>query len=251
MKTRLALLSMVLIAALLAGCGDLAIGGKTPRTIQASNTFASEDRPVSGFHAIAISTVGNVLLSQGEEESLTIQGSDNVIPLIKTTVVNGVLEIKTDEPLNIVGMQGKNNLTFILKVKQLDGITVSGVAQVNMDQLAAPSLDLTLSGAGKVNLQMISGMSLKVTVSGVGDVTLSGIYRTAEFVISGAGPLNAADLRLQTADVKVSGVGSVTLWVTDRLTGTISGGGSVSYYGNPQADTSTSGVGSFKSLGDK
>ncbi len=251
MKTRLALLSMVLVAAMLAGCGDLAIGGRAPRTIQASNTFASEDRSVSGFHAIAISTVGNVLLSQGEEESLTIQGSDNIIPLIKTIVVNGVLEIKTAEPLNIVGMQGKNNLTFILKVKQLDGVTVSGAAQVNMDQLGAPSLELKMSGAGKVNMQMISGMNLKVSVSGAGDVTLSGIYRKADIVISGAGPVNAADLRLQTADVNVSGVGNATLWVTDSLTGTISSGGSVSYYGNPQVDTKTSSVGTFKSLGDK
>ncbi len=251
MKTKFAFLSLVLVAALLAGCSFSMFGGKNVRTIQASNTFASETRSVSGFHAIAISTVGNVLLSQGAEESLTIEGSDNVIPLIKTEVVNGVLEIKTDEPLNIVGMQGKNTLTIIIQVKELDNVTVSGVANINMDALGAPSLELIMSGAGKINMQMISGMDLKVTVSGLGDVTLSGIYRTAEFSISGAGPVNAADLRLETADVNVSGVGNVTLWVTGSLTGTISGAGTVSYYGSPQTSTSATGIGVFKSLGSK
>jgi hypothetical protein len=251
MKTKFIFISFVLIAALLAGCGDLVIGGKKVRTIQASDTFASEKRDVTGFHAVDISTVGNVLLSQGAEESVTVQGSDNIVPLIKTTVENGVLVIKTDEPLNIVGMKGKNILTFVIQVKELDGVTVSGVAEVNMDQLSAPSLELNMSGAGKVNMQMISGMSLKVTVSGVGDVKLSGIYKTANIVISGAGPIDAADLRLQTADVNISGIGGATLWVTDRLTGTVSGAGSVSYYGNPQTSTKATGVGVFKSLGNK
>lgn len=251
MKTTYKILSLFVAIILLTGCGPIIIGGQKVRTIQASNTFASEKRDVNGFHAIDISTVGNVLLSQGEEESVTIQGSDNVVPLIKTTVENGVLVIKTDEPLNIVGMQGKNNLTFIIQVKDLDSVIVSGVAQVNMDQLAAPSLELTMSGAGKVNMQMISGMDLKVTVSGVGEMVLSGIYRTAEVVISGAGPVNAADLRLQTANVNISGVGSARLWVTDHLTGTISGAGNVSYYGSPQTDTNVSGLGRFETLGNK
>ena len=80
---------------------------------------------------------------------------------------------------------------------------------------------------------------------------MAGAATSATIVISGAGPIDARELRVQTADVNISGLGGATLWVTDRLTGTISGGGSVSYYGSPQTTTQTSGLGVFKSLGNK
>jgi hypothetical protein len=70
-------------------------------------------------------------------------------------------------------------------------------------------------------------------------------------LLSGAGALEAGNLKCTSADITISGLGGATVWVTDTLTGKISGAGSVSYYGNPQTSFSTSGAGSFKSLGDK
>jgi hypothetical protein len=63
--------------------------------------------------------------------------------------------------------------------------------------------------------------------------------------------VNGADLKIQTANVTISGIGGATLWVTDQLTGNISGAGNVSYYGNPQTNTNSSGIGKFESLGSK
>jgi hypothetical protein len=63
--------------------------------------------------------------------------------------------------------------------------------------------------------------------------------------------VEAPDLQIQTANVSVSGLGGATLWVTDELSGEISGAGSVSYYGDPQTNTQSSGIGGFKSLGSK
>jgi hypothetical protein len=39
--------------------------------------------------------------------------------------------------------------------------------------------------------------------------------------------------------------------VTGQLSGKISGGGSVSYYGEPETSTEVSGLGKFNSLGSK
>jgi hypothetical protein len=39
--------------------------------------------------------------------------------------------------------------------------------------------------------------------------------------------------------------------VTSQLTGNISGGGSVRYYGSPQTNTESAGLGKFESLGNK
>lgn len=49
--------------------------------------------------------------------------------------------------------------------------------------------------------------------------------------------MDAGDLKCQTPDVTITRLGSVTVWVTDELTGTITGGGSVKNTGGPTKNT--------------
>ena len=146
---------------------------------------------------------------------------------------------------------GADLFTFDITVKDLTALTVSELADVEMEALTTTVLDVTVSGAGKVRLDQLAVKSLNVLVSGLGSVEVAGEAAHATIDISGAGEVRAADLQCQTADVTVPGLGSATLWVTDALSGKISGGGNVSYYGDPQADTETPGLGKFKALGSK
>ena len=59
------------------------------------------------------------------------------------------------------------------------------------------------------------------------------------------------DLRIHTANVKLAGMGGATVWITDQLTGEISGAGSVSYYGSPLTEVKTPGLGKFIALGSR
>jgi hypothetical protein len=46
-------------------------------------------------------------------------------------------------------------------------------------------------------------------------------------------------------------MGSATVWVDKELDASISGAGSVSYYGNPSVQERISGAGDVKGLGEK
>jgi hypothetical protein len=142
-------------------------------------------------------------------------------------------------------------LTFTIVVKELTSLAISGAGDVQVETLSTPSMVLAMSGAGRVQMSQLTTDSLELNLSGAGGLEIKGAATEATINISGAGGVNAPDLKIQTANVVISGLGSVTLWVTDLLTGEISGAGSVSYYGTPQANTTSSGLGQFKSLGDK
>jgi len=120
-----------------------------------------------------------------------------------------------------------------------------------MEALTTPRLDINMSGAGKVQQNQITTENLNLNISGVDGIDIFGQATQATIDISGAGGVNAPDLKTQTVNITISGLGSVTIWVTDQLTGNISGGGSVSYYGDPQTNTTTIGLGNFKPLGEK
>ena len=251
MRTKFVFTPIVVAMALISGCG-IFNANQNVKIIHASNNFLSDKRNVSGFTAIDVRTVGNVLLSQGGTEAVTVQGSDNVVPLIRTRVSNGVLVIDTDEPINIVGMQGKTILTFIIQAKDLTGITVSGLADVNMDRLSTSSLNIAMAGAGNVKMEGLAAQTLSITVSGLGNIRIAGEAESATITISGAGGVQAPDLKTKNTTVDISGLGGATVWVTDTLGGTISGSGDVSYYGKPlTVKTKTTGLGTFKDLGSK
>jgi len=249
MKTSIKFLAFFIAVALVTnGCGLLKSAGV--QLITPSNVIITETREVSGFTSIDMSTMGKVLINQGQSESLNISGSDNLVPLIKTTVSNGVLDISSDGSISVTSFNEKY-LTFTIIVKDLSSLNISGLGDIQMGILNTPSLNISMSGAGKVRLDQLLTDKLDVSLSGLGSVEIAGKATQATIDISGAGSVNAPDLQIQSANVTVPGLGSATLWVNDQLTGNISGAGSVSYYGNPQTNTNTSGLGSFKPLGAK
>jgi hypothetical protein len=249
MKTIGRWITIALLVALLAGCSMISNAGV--KVITPSNTLISENRDVSGFTGINFSTLGKVNIMQGDVESLNINGPDNLVPEIITTVTNGTLIIKTQPNVTINPLGAENPLTFTIVVKNLTSLNLSGLGDVQVETLTTPSLDIKVSGAGKLTQNQISTTTLNVNLSGLGGIDISGEAPTGTFDISGAGSINAPDLKLTTATVTISGLGGATLWVTDQLTGNISGTGSVSYYGSPQTNVKSSGLGSFKSLGNK
>jgi hypothetical protein len=248
MNTRRILIPVIIIAMLLASCNAIPIVGD--RLITPSDVIITETRPVSGFDAIDFSTIGKIILSQGSTESFTISGSDNLVPLVKTSVSGGTLTIRTDEGIGVTKFN-EDYLTLTITVKDLTSLDVSGLSDIQMASLSTPNLSVEMSGAGKIQLDQLSTDTLNIDVSGLGDVQIAGEAATVTIDISGAGSVNAPDLMVQNANVSVPGLGSATLWVTDKLTASISGAGSVSYYGNPQLDTNSSGLGNFKPLGNK
>ncbi len=248
MKTRSVCFFLV-ISLLMLSCNALSNVGI--RSITPSNVIISENRDVSGFDAIEFGTLGKVNLIQGDQESLNISGPDNLVPEITTTVSNRTLIIKNKENITINPLRSDSMLVFTIVFKDLSSLSLSGAGDVQIEPFSTPKLVLTMSGAGSVVQNQLTTDNLKVTLSGLGGIEISGQATQATFDISGAGNVKASDLQIQTANVDISGLGGATLWVTEQLTGSISGAGNVSYYGNPQTNVNSSGIGQFQSLGDK
>jgi hypothetical protein len=254
MKTTTVFLSLCLVVVLLSGCcgvGNLVQRVRGTQMIRPSGVIITETRNVSGFTALDLRTVGKVILTQGDSESLTIAGSDNVVPLVKTTVSSGLLVIDMDEEINITDINRDNVLTFDITVQDLTGLTISGLGDVEMDALTTSTLDVTMGGAGKLVLNALTADSVDITVKGLGSVEIAGRVVRQQIEISGAGAVENADLECQTAEVNIPGLGSATIWVTSQLTGSIKGGGNIRYYGSPQINTESTGMGKFEALGSK
>ena len=221
------------------------------RMVKASDTVISETREASGFSAIDMRGIGRIIITQGETESLEIRGSDNIVPLVTTVVRNGVLVIDLKEKILIDDPTPANVITITIGLKDLTSLSVSGIADVQMDGLVTPRLSLDMSGTGQLDLRGLELEDLDLDLSGLGSVKLYGTAASADISLSGAGDIEAGDLELRTAEISLTGLGNATLWVTEHLEGDITGAGNIEYYGDPQTDLVSTGLGKFESLGDK
>jgi hypothetical protein len=231
--------------------GAVVLSACSISVVEGSGHIITENRSISDFHAVKLSAFGDLTITQGTSESLTVQADDNLMKLIRTEVVNGVLEISFDNNTWTTYYMSGESIKFDLTVVNLDSISFAGAGKITVTNLNVPELSTSLTGAGSMSLSHLTAEKLAVQLSGAGSLNADGTVSTQEINLSGVGSYSAADLKSTDASVSLSGVGSATVWVTDTLDITVSGAGSVGYYGEPQITKNVTGLGSLVNKGTK
>ena len=217
-----------------------------------SRRVITENREVSGFDRVDFSTVGELTITQGPRESLTIEAESNVMRRIKTEVRGGTLHVdmKASFPW-IWSIVPTKPIRCDLTVRELSDLDLSGVGIIYVGDIEADRLNLGITGAGQIVIRSLSADALEVEHTGVGKCELSGQVRRQEVRLTGAGDYDAADLESERAEVIVTGLGKATVWVTEDLDIVLSGAGKVSYYGHPAVSQEVTGLGKVESLGSR
>jgi hypothetical protein len=216
--------------------------------VRGSGTITEEKRPVSGFDKISLASIGELEIVQSDQEGITVVADENLLPYITTETHGQTLVIDVKPGYNLVPLE---SVRYVVRVKDLQEVRVSGAGSVKIDGLQANSLNLIASGVGNYTVHDLQADALTARISGTGDISVDGQVDRLTVGVSGAGGFKSPDLKAARADVKISGLGGVTVWATEALDVNISGAGSVRYYGSPQVNQNRSGVGSVTHLGDK
>jgi len=200
------------------GCSALDVLGSLDNQLKGSGRPASEARKVGDFDKIRDDGAANLKILVGLPTGVKVEGDDNIVPFVKTSVENGELIIKT-----------KKN--FRSKVKLLVTITT-------------PTLNtLQLDGAGNISVNNAKADNFTIGLDGAGNVTADGTVNSLTATIDGAGNLKLGSLKSRTATATVDGAGNIDVWATDNLTATVDGVGNIRYKGSPQVQKSVEGVG--------
>ena len=221
-----------------------------------TGNLVTESRDVSNFDQVVLREYGELVITQGEQESLTIEAGPDILSRIKTEVRHGRLVITiVGSWLDTLGHALTTSLTrqpirYSLAVKQLSGLEVLGAARVKASNIETDRLALRLSGAGLIDIKSLTAESLEVDLPGMGKIDLTGQVAEQSIAITGAGNYCAPKLESKKARVDLRGVGKATVWAVEDLDANIRGLGSVEYYGTPTVSKNVSGLGSVTSLGN-
>jgi hypothetical protein len=240
-KKRLVLAMLLLVAILSATACNLSV-------TRGSGDLVTETRDVSGFDSIALSGSGEVIITQGEGESLTIETDDNIMEHVKAEVRGGTLNLGFEEGVNVVS---PTRLVFTVGVDELTSVSIGGSGDIESDAIVTDRFEATISGSGDVLIPELTADAVEARIGGSGEIDLAGEAADQNVNIGGSGSYRGGDLRGETVKVTIGGSGNATVWATESLDANISGSGSVRYYGSPSVNSSSSGSGNVSSLGEK
>lgn len=179
------------------------------RGVQGSGNLTSEKRDVRDFNGIEVSSVFQVEITAQKEFSVEVEADDNLLPLIKTEVHNGVLHLETER-----GVSSRNAIKIRISAPTIERMEISGASKISLADVKTENLQIDSSGASKIS---ISGETGNLIVD-----------------ISGAGKIDAENLKSESVTVDASGASGVSVFAAEELRAEASGASKILYGGSPK-----------------
>jgi hypothetical protein len=228
-----------LLAALLLGSLSCAAAWGLP----AAETGSSV-RDVRGFEAVELTIGGELILTQGDRESLEIEASPSDLARITTAVRGGTLIIAQVNP----GPGPRGPVTYRLTMKRIAGLATRSQGSIRAAAIETDALRIQISSSGPVSVDRLAARRLDVNISSRGDCTVAGAVDGLRIQISSSGSYRGEDLASREASVQSSSSGTATVRVSERLDVNISSSGNVRYRGNPRITSRVSSSGGLVAL---
>ena len=214
--------------------------------LEASAADRRETRVVQPFKAIGVSAPVRVELTQGDAQSVVVEGDEEALAQLETIVENDALKLRQKTRERVPKM---DKVKAYVIARSIESLSVSGSGDIRSPALRASGLELSISGSGDVRIAQLTASRLDVSVSGSGDMHVAGTADSMSASISGSGDVKAAKLQVADVSISIAGSGAATLWARDKLSARIAGSGDLRYYGDPTLHKSIVGSGSVKRVG--
>jgi Putative auto-transporter adhesin, head GIN domain len=194
------------------------------KTIEPSGHIITKDVSVKSFDAIRAKGLYELILSQGNGESVKIEADDNLIDLFSvtnegSTLVIDMPELK-DKNINFKNKDDHQSLKLKVYVncKNLKSLDVGVIGNVHSETIIkSNAFEIDSKNVGNIDLKLAAD-KLTVYNKGVGNITLNGSATNAVIKNSGVGELEGKDLVVQTMNIDNSGVGKANVNVQKDLT---------------------------------
>src|SRR5688572_8835421 len=148
--------------------------------VQGSGVRNTEKRDLPAFKSIETNGAFAIRVTCQQAASFEIEGDDNLLPLVKTEVRNGVLRIYNDGSFTAT-----QAIAVRMTVSDLEAISSTGASDIEVANVKNDQLSISWQGAGRIEA--------------TGDTKFGQISST------GAGEIDSASLRAECAHESVTG----------------------------------------------
>lgn len=209
--------------------------GKDSSCLKNTGKQQIEDRSiVSNITEIILKDNIDLVLTQDSIPSLKVEGGENLLPYINTTINGNTIEITNDNNCNFLRSYDKP-VTVYLSIPNIHFIDYTGYGNItttNTFNLYYLKFD-TKGGTGSINMSLnVEDLEIKGH-TGPADFTISGKADKVFIFSGGQGWFYMENLLANSMHVSHEGTGDVIVNVKNDLRVELRSLGNVVYYGNP------------------
>ena len=204
---------LVLLTLVAAGCH-----GRIGAQIKGSGKRELQKRQVAQFTSISTEGAFTIEITCQKDQSLEVEGDDNVLEYVTSDVSNNVLRLK-----NTKSFSTSEPVKFRISVLNLEGFSSNG--------------------AGRIDIKGMNNDKFEIDANGAPTIIVSGTTKMIDIGANGAVKVDTTKLRAARGVVDTNGASRVDLDVTDQLDATVNGPSTVTYKGDPVVNKTVRGPG--------
>lgn len=246
-----------------------------------ANATQAADRIVKTYDiknvdALVISGAVHVHVIQGETESLRAEATQDVMDRVSVDLTSQQLTLSV-KGKGVDGFRFFNwfsnqndSVTFILQVKNINSIELSGASQAMFDKLTGKNFKLEASGASDVTFSQLSMDNVWMNLSGAcnlhfqqlainkakleltgasnADVRSPSEAKSFSIEADGASNFHGKLLVASQVEASASGASGIEINATEFLKAEASGASNIYYLGQPKLQVESSGASHVKSV---
>ncbi|HEY4423893.1 MAG TPA: head GIN domain-containing protein [Pyrinomonadaceae bacterium] len=185
-----------------------------------------QKREVAPFTSISTEGAFTIEVTCQKNQSLEVEGDDNVLEYVTTEVSSNILRLK-----NTKNYSTSEPVKFRISVPNLEGLSVNG--------------------AGHVDIKGMNNDKFEIDTNGAATIVVAGTTKLIDVGANGAGKVDAENLHAARGVVDSKGVARIDLDVTNQLDVTVSGPSTVTYKGDPVVNKTIHGPGKVERRGSE
>ena len=202
-RLMLAVVAALVLAPVLAGCGVLPPAASGTTGVVGEGDVQAEVRELPPFSRVSVAAGMKVIVGAAADQKVSVAAQPNLLPLIKTDVVEGQLIVTLDAE---GGVTATKPMSLTVEIPVLESVALSG---------------------GSVGYVEHTGGDLKLDVSGGAEITGIGTTPDLRLTATTGSHAKLGELVAQVAEISVNDGATAELNVVTSLTGVADGGSTV------------------------
>ncbi|OHX68370.1 head GIN domain-containing protein [Flammeovirga pacifica] len=187
---------------------------------------------VDSFNKMELTGGYHIVLTQGNQYDVYVEGKQKDIDKLKVSVKNNTLIINNQEEDDNSKNSNKTNLTVYITFENLEKMECAIAGNIENEGLMKfNNFDIDYTGVGKLKLNL-ECTTIHVDMTGVGSVELSGKGQNAQFSGTGVGSFDARKFIARDLEADWTGIGNMKVNAYNKCVVTSSGIGNVKNYNN-------------------
>jgi len=198
-------------------------------------------RPVDEkFANIYVNDDVNLVITQGTKYSITLEGGENLLPGIETSISDSLLTIRNKNTFNWLRSYDTKITAYVTLRHFLDLRYQATSTVTNTDTIREDSLSVTsIGGSGYIDLIIKTGTAKLAITSGSADMKIRGKTGVNFIFLGSYGAFHCLDLKSDYLFMRNSGTNDCYVNVNYHFEYEIMGIGNIYYRGNPREISGT------------